>query len=312
MLKFSVVLLGVERVIFIVFIVSIFQSSPRRRLDQPHRGAGHPDLVSSGTVPAPAKNIVTRGERAWHEDDILPQRAVPGHNLANWSPDASLRVSALPQVILLKPLPSVLKSCVGLHHGEVGGKLEDVLGEALLGDSSTAFLWHFTQPVCVSSLVAASRLPDDLLLRPDLPLRGDHLWEVEEPGVGPERRGSSLPATKRRILTTNGAWGSRVLVCWAPIRVASEDPTAASKARSLSRCCPRVRVGGTSVPALVKLSCVWVVQIGHRSEAFELVANASSVRLVGQPRFGRPHPKTTVGVAHFGLRHDDMAGQLLN
>jgi len=46
MLKFSVVLLGVERVIFIFFIVFIFQSSPRRRLDQPHRGAGHPDLGS--------------------------------------------------------------------------------------------------------------------------------------------------------------------------------------------------------------------------------------------------------------------------
>ena len=67
--------------------------------------------------------------------------------------------------------------------------------------------------------MAASRLPDDLLLRPDLPLRGDHLREVEEPRVGPERRGSPLPATKRRILTTNGAWGSRVLVGWAPIHM---------------------------------------------------------------------------------------------
>ena len=25
--------------------------------------------------------LLTRGERAWHKDDILPQRPVPGHNL---------------------------------------------------------------------------------------------------------------------------------------------------------------------------------------------------------------------------------------
>ena len=82
---------------------------------------------------------------------VINQQSYCHHHLANWSPDASLGVSALPQVILLKPLPSVLKSCEGLHHGEVGGKLEDVLGEALLGDSSTAFLWHFTQPAGESS-----------------------------------------------------------------------------------------------------------------------------------------------------------------
>ena len=48
-----------------------------------------------------------------------------------------------------------------------------------------------------------------------------------------------------------------------PIRVASKDPTTASKAGSFSRSRPRVRVGCASVSALVKLSRVWVVQVGH-------------------------------------------------
>merc|ERR1711963_584814 len=103
MLKFSVVLLGVERVIFFVLViivvivlvlVVVFQRSSRRRLHQSHGGARDPDLVSSGTIPAPAKNIITRGKRGRHDDDILPQRSVPGHDLADWSPDASLGVGA--------------------------------------------------------------------------------------------------------------------------------------------------------------------------------------------------------------------------
>ena len=43
-----------------------------------------------------------------------------------------------------------------------------------------------------------------------------------------------------------------------------------------------------------------IPQVGHWSEAFELVANASSVRLVGQPRLGRPHLQCDLDeVGHF-------------
>ena len=81
----------------------------------------------------------------------LPSYCQGHYYLANRSPDAALRERAFPQVVLLETLPILLKILEGLQHGDVGGELEDVLGEALLGDASATLLRQFTQPVSVTS-----------------------------------------------------------------------------------------------------------------------------------------------------------------
>ena len=86
-----------------------------------------------------------------HQHHHQQPHCLGDHHLANWSPDTSLGVGALPQVVLLEPLPSVLKSREGLDHGEVGGKLKNILGEALFGDGGPSLLGHLAQPAGKSS-----------------------------------------------------------------------------------------------------------------------------------------------------------------
>ena len=43
-----------------------------------------------------------------------------------------------------------------LDHGEVGGKLKDILGEALLGDGGPPLLWQLAQPVGVASSMTST------------------------------------------------------------------------------------------------------------------------------------------------------------
>ena len=100
----------------------------------------------------PAKS--GKGIRAFHSWEWTGT-GIPAHpcyhHLANRSPDAALRKRAFPQVVLLETLPILLNILEGLQHGDVVGELEDVLGEALLGDASATLLRQFTQPVSVTS-----------------------------------------------------------------------------------------------------------------------------------------------------------------
>ena len=73
--------------------------------------------------------------------------------------------SNVPQVNLwvLDPLAEVLLACLP-HHGEVGGPLEHVLGEALLGEAGLALGRQLAEAVGVAAAVAALGYPGYLLL----------------------------------------------------------------------------------------------------------------------------------------------------
>ena len=109
-------------------------------------------LVSSGNVPAPSENVFPRLEFVRHHDIVLPHDRRLRGDLAHRSPRAPFGERSLRQVCLLVLLPSA-NFLKGSHHGEVGGELEDVSGEALLGDASSSLSRHLTQPVRVPSPV---------------------------------------------------------------------------------------------------------------------------------------------------------------
>ena len=109
-------------------------------------------LVSSGYIPAPSQNVFPRLELVWHHDEVLPHDRPLRGDLPYWPPCAPLGKCSLGQVCLLVLLPgaNILERS---HHGEVGGKLEDILGETLFGDASSSLSRHLTQPVRVPSPV---------------------------------------------------------------------------------------------------------------------------------------------------------------
>ena len=109
-------------------------------------------LVSSGYIPAPSENVFPWLELLRHHDVVLPHDRRLRGDLPHWSPCASLGERSLRQVCLLVLLPSA-NFLKGSHHGEVGGELQDILGETLLRDASSSPSRHLTQPVRVPSLV---------------------------------------------------------------------------------------------------------------------------------------------------------------
>ena len=68
-------------------------------------------------------------------------------NLAYGSPNTANRIGSLTQVCLLELLKgAVLFSVPSGDHGEVGGELEHIASEALLGDPRTALWAQLTKP----------------------------------------------------------------------------------------------------------------------------------------------------------------------
>ena len=111
-------------------------------------------------------------------------------------------MGSFPQVSLLELFEgAVLSSVPACNHGEVGGELQHVVCETLLCDSRTSFRAQLAKPEGleleilttslpknlrpegVASLVAPCGGPGDLLNTSNLPLGGDHLGELHEPGV---------------------------------------------------------------------------------------------------------------------------------
>ena len=111
-------------------------------------------------------------------------------------------MGSFPQVSLLELFEgAVLSSVPARNHGEVGGELQHVVCKTLLLDSRTSFRAQLAKPEGleleilttqlpkkykpegVASLVAPCGGPGDLLNTSKLPLCGDHLGELHEPGV---------------------------------------------------------------------------------------------------------------------------------
>ena len=111
-------------------------------------------------------------------------------------------MGSFPQVSLLEPFEgAVLSSVPARNHGEVSGELQHVICKTLLLDSRTSFRAQLAKseglkldilttrlpknlrPEGVASLVAPCSGPGDLLNSSNLPLGGDHLGELHQPGV---------------------------------------------------------------------------------------------------------------------------------
>ena len=126
-------------------------------------------LARFSAVPTPPKNIVSRLKTARHNHGVLPQQSLrlpfpspqqghldsPTSRHPHGPPNAALRISSLFQIPLVKLHPRFVRVVKGSDHGEVGGKLEDILGETLLSDGSPSLPVQLTQPVRVTSPVTS-------------------------------------------------------------------------------------------------------------------------------------------------------------
>ena len=183
-------------------------------------------LVSSGAIPAPSKNVFTRFEVSRNHDGVLPQGGGALYVLPYWPPCAALGERALLQVSLFELLPLAFPLLVHrLDHREVGRVFQYVPGEAILSDGTPSTSRHLAQPVSVTSTMSSARSPDHILHAANLPLGGDHVGEVVEPGVSSERGGSPPSTPEWFVLTTLGACRPIVLAPGTPVGIATEDST---------------------------------------------------------------------------------------
>merc|ERR1712066_1145292 len=119
--KLLILLIGVKGFLVVFVVFSLSYRGARNKL---HRCARHPNLVSSGSIPAPSKNVVTRFEVLRNHDGVLPQGGGALYVLPSWPPCAALGEGALLQVSLFELLPlggdhlrEVEESCVSPKGG---------------------------------------------------------------------------------------------------------------------------------------------------------------------------------------------------
>ena len=155
----------------------------------------------------------------------IPDNRVPLHNDSNRPPSAATGEGSFPQVHLFQPFPN---SSAVFDHGVIGGKLEYMLGEAFLSDARAAFLAHLAKPESVTSPVSPHRCPCHVLHTSNLPIRADHLRELNQSCICAKGGCSSVTATKGGFLTASRSRRSGVSVCRTSVGVPSEDSASSS------------------------------------------------------------------------------------
>ena len=198
------------------------------------------NLADVCSVPAPSENIVPWLQSVGNLHRVLPQGGGALQVLSNRSPGAAFGEGAVPQVHLVEPLPFLLNSLSmspiesnikmlvhRLDHGEVGGELEDIVGEALLSEGGAAPLRQLAQPVGVPSKVASVRGERHVLNAAERPFSGNHLWKIYFDLFSSKGRGSSgSTSSVCHVLTTRRPSRPGVFARGTPIGVSTHYATA--------------------------------------------------------------------------------------